>query len=275
MYTAFVLYPLANAVWLSFFEWNGIGEKEGVGLENYADALSGGSGVPDAFVNAAILACFFAVCPIALALAVTAALARVPVRGLNGLGAILFMPQVIAPVVVGVSWVTILDLGGPVNDFLRLIGLGGIARAWLGDYTWALPSLGIVGTWATFGLCMVLFISGVQQIPRSLFEAARVEGAGPLREFRTVTLPGIRNQLAIAMTLTIMSALRTFDLVWVTTKGGPGNETLVPSVFIYLRAFVTGAVGSAAAVAILLTVLILVITLLITRFVESGTDRDR
>ena len=272
LYLTFVLFPLLNGLWISFFSWDGVDPRRWVGLGNYKQLFTS-SLVLHAFEHAAILAGFFCFFPIALALAIVAALARVPVRALHFLRAVLFLPAVVAPVVVGVSWISILDIEGPINGALRAVGLGLLARAWLGEYNWALPSIGVIGTWATFGLVMVLLISGMEQIPRSLFEAARVDGVGPVREFFAVTLPGLRNQLAIALTLTVIGALRTFDLVYVTTKGGPGNSTIVPSYLIYSDAFVTGQVGLAAATAIVLTAIILVLALLITKFVESGGDR--
>ena len=94
-----------------------------------------------------------------------------------------------------------------------------------------------------FGLCMVLFLAGIQKIPLSLYEAARVDGAGPVREFFAVTLPGLRSELAVALTLTTIMALRSFDLVYVATNGGPGSSTTVPGVLVYRNAFSNGAVG--------------------------------
>ena len=121
-----------------------------------------------------------------------------------------------------------------------------------------------------FGLCLVLFLAGIQKIPTSLYEAARVDGAGRVREFFAVTLPGLRGELAVALTLTTILALRTFDLIYITTAGGPGTSTTVPSVLVYQNAFASGRVGLAAAVAVVLTAMIFVVAFAITRVV----DRD-
>ena len=94
-----------------------------------------------------------------------------------------------------------------------------------------------------FGLCLVLFLAGIQKIPHTLYEAARVDGAGRVREFFAVTLPGLRGELAVALTLTTIMALRTFDLIYVSTTGGPGTSTTVPSVLVYQNAFANGRVG--------------------------------
>ena len=94
-----------------------------------------------------------------------------------------------------------------------------------------------------YGLAMVLFTAGVQKIPPSLYDAARVDGAGPVREFLAVTLPGLRGEIAVALTLTTITALRNFDLVYITTGGGPGDATSVPALEVYDRAFQSGQVG--------------------------------
>ena len=111
----------------------------------------------------------------------------------------------------------------------------------------------------------MLFLSGVANIQPELFEAARIDGAGPVGEFFSITLPALRGQIAVALTLTVVAALKTFDLVYITTRGGPGTSTTLPAFEAYNRAFNTGKVGSAAAVAILLTAIILIVTVLIQK----------
>lgn len=182
----------------------------------------------------------------------------------------IFLPQVLTSVVVAVLWKQLYGPSGPINSSLRAIGLDAVARDWLGDFTWALPALGVIGTWTTLGLCMVLFVSGTAAIPTTLYDAARVDGAGAVREFFSVTLPSLRGQLAVALTLTITGALRTFDLVWLTTRGGPGTETITPAVLLYVKAFSVGDVGAAAAIGVVLAVVSLGISLAIVRFSERG-----
>ena len=165
-------------------------------------------------------------------------MSRTRVRGLALFRTVLFLPQVIALVVVAVMWRMIYEPdGGLINEGLRAIGLGGLAQNWLGSFSLALPSVGLIGTWVMYGLAMVLFTAGVQKIPQSLYDAARMDGAGPVREFFAVTLPGLRNEIAVALTLTTIQALRSFDLVYITTGGGPGDSTTVPAFEVYNRAF--------------------------------------
>ena len=270
VFAAFVLYPLGHAAWLSLWEWDGVTPGSWVGLDNYADVVSD-PGLRSAFGHALVLIAFYALLPVAIGLLLAGVLARVRVRGLAFFRTVIFLPQVIALVVVAVMWRMIYDpQNGALNEGLRAVGLGSLAQNWLGDFDRALPSVGLIGTWVMYGLAMVLLTAGVQKIPPSLFDAARVDGAGPVREFFAVTLPALRGETAVALTLTTIAALRNFDLVYITTKGGPGDATSVPAFQVYSRAFETGQVGSAAAVGMTLTAVIFALTFAINRVAERG-----
>ncbi|QKV97400.1 sugar ABC transporter permease [Streptomyces sp. NA02950] len=268
VYAVFLLYPFGQSVWLSFVHWDGLTVATPAGFDNYRDLFSDPS-LRAPFAHALLLLVFYSALPVAIGLLLAAVMSRVRVRGMTFFRTVLFLPQVLALIVVGVAWRSILAPDGLLNDTLRAVGLGSLARPWLGDYTWALPAVGVVGTWVGTGLCMILFLAGAQRIPRELYEAARIDGAGPVREFRTVTLPGLRPQIAVALTLTIIAGLRNFDLIYITTSGGPGNATSVPAYEVYHRAFETNQVGSAAAVGVALTVLIFVLTVTVSRLVEG------
>jgi raffinose/stachyose/melibiose transport system permease protein len=269
LFGTFVLAPFAHTIWLSFFDWDGVTIGTWVGLANYEEMFQEGV-VRSSFVNTLVLIGFFAVLPIAAGLVIATALTRTRVRGMTAYRTIIFLPQVVSMVAVAVIWRWLYFEDGPINSVLRSAGLGGLARTWLGDYTWALPAIGLVGGWALIGLVMVLFLAGMQQIPGSLYDAARVDGAGPIREFFSVTLPGLRGVIAVAATLTVVTALRSFDVVFVMTRGGPGTSTQVPGMQIYNRAFQTGQVGSACAIAVVLAVLVFVVTVGINRYAERG-----
>lgn len=273
VFTAFVLVPLGRAVWLSLYNWDGVTPGTWAGLANYGDVVSD----PDlrqAFLHSLILLFFYALLPVGIGLLLAGLLARARVRGLTAMRTILFLPQVIAMVVVAVMWRMIYDPeSGALNEILRAVGLGSLAQSWLGDFDLALPAVGLIGTWVWFGLAMVLLTAGVQKIPQSLYDAARVDGAGVVREFVAVTLPALRGEIEVALTLTTIAALRNFDLIYITTKGGPGHATSVPAFQVYDRAFESGRVGSAAAVGITLTAIIFVISFGINRVAERGGSR--
>jgi raffinose/stachyose/melibiose transport system permease protein len=198
-------------------------------------------------------------------------MSRTTLRGAGFFRTVLFLPQVIAMTVVAIAWNDIYAPQGVLNDVLRAVGLDGLTRAWLGESGTALAAVGVVGTWVGTGLCVVLFLAGLSKVPRELYEAARLDGAGPVSEFLAVSLPAVRGEIAVALTLTIVAALRTFDLVYILTPGGgPGNSTTVPSYEVYYRSFERGQVGTGVTIALLLTAVILLLTVLVNRFAERA-----
>jgi raffinose/stachyose/melibiose transport system permease protein len=252
LFAVFVLTPLGRAGWISLFEWDGVTTGTWVGLDNY-QAVFTEADLRRAFWHSAVLLVFYAVLPVAIGLLLAGAASRTRVRGLTALRTIIFLPQVIALVVVAVTWRLIYQPTG-----------------WLGDFGLALPAVGLIGTWVAYGLCFVLFMAGVQKVPRSLYDAARVDGAGPVREFFAVTVPALRGEIAVALTLTTIAGLRNFDVVYLTTAGGPGDATSVPALEVYERAFRAGEVGSAAAVGVCLAAVIFALSLAINQVADRA-----
>jgi raffinose/stachyose/melibiose transport system permease protein len=271
LYALVVIVPVGQGVWLSFFHWNGVTAATWAGLSNYTGFLS------DPTLRAAVehtlyFILFYSLLPIALGLLSAAHTSYKGVRGAGTFRAVIFLPQVVTPAVIAVVWSRIYEPGGPVNDLLTILGLGSLTRGWLGDFTWALPALGLAGTWAAFGLCMVMFVSSMQAIPTELYDAVRVDGAGPIREFFTVTLPNLRGPMSVVLALTMIGAIRLFDLVWLTTKGGPGISTITPTVVLYERAFANPDVGSAAAIGVIMSLVSLLIVLVIVKVAEGRPE---
>jgi raffinose/stachyose/melibiose transport system permease protein len=267
-YVVVVLVPAGQGVWLSFWHWNGITKATWAGFSNYSGFFTDPT-LRQALEHTLVFILFFSVLPIVLGLLSAALTSRKEVRGAGFYRWVIFLPQLLTPAVTAVVWKRIYAPNGPVNIVLRDLGLGSIARGWLGDYTWALPALGLAGTWAAFGLCMVLFVSGTQAIPTELYDAARVDGAGAVREFFTVTLPGLRGQLAVALTLSALGALRVFDIVWLTTRGGPGVSTITPTIILYERAFTNPDIGAASAIGVILAVVSLAVALCVVKLSEE------
>ena len=272
VYGAFMLFPLIRAAQFSLYDWPGFGPSTFVGLGNYVDLL-GDERFLAAIQHALILIIFYSILPLIVGLVLAAILRRGQVRGLGFFRVAIFMPQVIALVVVAVAWHQIYSPRGILNDGLAAIGLGHLARGWLGDPNLALPAVGMIGFWLQTGLVMLLLLAGMGRIPGDLFEAARLDGAGPVSEFFAIPLPRVRGEITTALVLTIIAALKTFDLVYVTTSGGPGTATTVPSYEVYNRAFNLKMVGSASAVAIVLTILVFVINVAISRIGEEKVVR--
>ena len=270
MYLLFVLAPFIHTIYLSFFSWDGIGPSTFVGLDNYKEIWKS-SVFRSSFVHSIVLIIFYAVIPLVLALLLVSIMNRSRIRGLTFYRTALFLPYIVAPTAVAVIWRWLLAPEGPINSILNAIGLGSLTRPWLGDFTFALPSVGLVGTWVMSGLVLVLLLAGVQKIPTSLYEAARIDGAGAWWEFWAVTLPGLRYEIAVVLVLTVTAALRNFDIIYVMTSCGPGTSTVVPSYLVYQQAFVVGELGAAAAIGFVLALMISLINYLIGRIGGTAT----
>lgn len=264
LFALVILVPIGYGVWISLWNWDGVSQATFVGLGNYVNAITDPT-VASAAFHSIVLVLFYSAIPICIGLVLTGVIARHPLRLMGMWRVFLFLPQVLSVVVVGVAWQWLLQSDGPVNELLRLVGLGDLTRVWLGDFTWALPSEGAIGTWLMSGLCMVLFLSGAQHIDTELYDAAAIDGAGAIREFFTVTVPGLRRVIVVAGILTFAVSLNNFALIWVTTEGGPGNQTQVASTLIYTRAFVLQELGAASALAVILGIIVLAISGAISR----------
>ncbi|QFQ29278.1 ABC transporter permease subunit [Janibacter melonis] len=264
VYGAFALYPLLRACWISLYDWDGLSVGSWAGLSNYTEVLTD-ERLRAALLHALVLMVFYAVLPLLIGLVLAGIMHRSRVRGLGFFRTVVFLPQVVAMVVIAVAWRRVYASEGSLNSLLSAIGLDSLTRGWLGDYTFALPSVGVIGTWFETGLVTVLLLAGLSQVPKDLYEAARLDGAGPIREFLAVSLPSIRGEIAVALTLTVIASLKTFDLIFMTTKGGPGHSTTVPSYEVYRQGFEQGAVGLASAVGVVLTLIIFAISFVITR----------
>lgn len=265
MYAVFVLVPLLMSIQYSFFRWDGIGPMTWVGLNNYATVLE----VPDllgTIFNAFRLVVFFSFIPVSLGLVVASVIHRVATGRLGEIArTVLFLPQVIPLVAAGIIWGWLLAYPGLINQVLRAIGLGAITRAWLGDFDWALPAVGFIGIWVLLGFCTVLLWTGMTRLDSALYESARIDGAGWLAEFVNITVPLLRHEIGVCLTVTVIAALAAFDIVYVSTAGGPGNSTAVPGIQIYILAFTQQRIGLASALAVMLMVMVLVVILPLQR----------
>jgi raffinose/stachyose/melibiose transport system permease protein len=271
-YAVFVLWPVVQTFRYSLYRWDGVGPRTWAGLANYRSVVSDPE-LADALVHAFELIVFFSAIPVALGLVVANVMRRVASRRMSATArAVLFLPQVVPLVAAGIAWSWMLASDGVVNQTLGAIGLGGLRRAWLGDFSMALPAVGVIGAWVLLGLCTVLLLVGMSKIDESLYEAAQLDGCGRLREFVSITLPGVRQEIAVCVTITAIAALSAFDIVFISTRGGPGEATMVPGLKIYQLAFFNREVGLASALAVVLMVLVLLCIAPIQWFARRGSE---
>jgi raffinose/stachyose/melibiose transport system permease protein len=269
VYAVFVLRPLLMTVEYSLFSWDGIGPSKWVGLDNYSRVFTD----PDlvkTIANAFKLIVFFSAIPVLLGLAIASTIRQIATSRLAlAARTVVFLPQVIPLVAAGIAWSWMLSTTGIVNQVLRAIGLGGLTHDWLGDFSTALPAVGVIGAWVLLGLCTLLLLAGMSKIDPALYEAARMDGAGPFREFRHITLPSLRQEIGVCVTVTVIAALASFDIIYISTQGGPGNTTMVPGLEIYYLAFAEREVGLASALSVVLIALVLVCIMPIQRLTRE------
>jgi len=259
LFTAFSFLPLIYAIYISLHDWGLIGEPGFIGMRNYLrlwqDPLFW-----RALANTLLYAA--GTVPTAMAAGLLLALAlnrRLPGRAL--LRGLYFLPLVVSAVATGTiaAWM-FNDNYGVINAII--VRLGGSRVAWLSSPFWALPSLVLTTLWVRVGFCMVVYLAALQSIPRMYYEAARIDGASPLRQFRHVTLPLLKPATFLLLVLSIIYSFHVFDLIYVMTGGGPGFSTTMLVQYIFRSAFVTSEMGYASAVGVALYGLILGFTIL-------------
>lgn len=265
MYAIFVLVPFVLTIFYSFNRWNGVGPMTWVGLKNYVTVFQ----VPDLIAtiyHAFLLIVWFSFIPVGLGLITASVINRVATGRFGEIArTVLFLPYIIALVAAGIIWGWLFSLSGLVNQFLRIIGLGSITRAWLGDFNWALSAVGVIGIWVLLGFCTVLLSTAISKVDPALYESARIDGSTWFKEFVGITIPLLKQEIAVCLTVTVILALATFDIVYVATAGGPGNATSVPGLQIFILAFAQRDIGLASALAVMLIIFVLVVILPIQR----------
>lgn len=264
VYAVFLLLPLLASLGISFTEWDGTSLPVFTGVSNYLRMFSD----PVFWIalgNNAILMLFYTLLPISIGLLLCSFLYDTRNNSERSLLRILFfLPYIMPMAVLGVVWRWLYNPAfGPIDQVLRAIGLPQLAMSWLGDFTWALPAVGLVATWYFFGFCLVLFMAGLQRMDPSLLEAADLDGSSRRQKFMRITLPGLRPEVRIALLLTVIASLKAFDLVYVMTQGGPGTSTMVTNIFMYKQGFDLHYFGYASSVAVFSMLIVLGINYLI------------
>jgi ABC-type sugar transport system permease subunit len=256
LYLVFVVGPVLMAAGLSLFRWDGVGAARFVGLGNYARALFGDPIFLRSFANNALYIAITLVVEVGFGLLFAGALqARLPLASFWR--ALFFSPMVLSLVVVGLLWSFVLNPDfGLLNAALRSLGLGGDARAWLGEEATALPVVSLVSGWRYAGFYMALFAAGLRRIPGEVLEAGRLDGAGEVTLFGRVTLPLLAPVTAVAVLLCVTGGFQAFDLFFVMTSGAPFHSTEIPALWMIKKAFDRQSLGYGAALGVILTLVV-------------------
>jgi raffinose/stachyose/melibiose transport system permease protein len=263
LYALFLLYPIVQSARYSLYEWNGFGPLENfVGLQNFQDVFAD-QRFRDALTHNGIIVVLSLLLQLPAALAL-AMLLNAKIKGRAVMRTIFFAPYVLSEVVTGVVWRQILRPDGLLDQSLEGVGLGSWIQGWLSDPDVVLYSLFFIISWKYFGFHMILMLAGLQQIPDELMEAAAIDGASAWKRFRHVTLPLLMPTVRVSVFLSVIGALQLFDIVWVTTKGGPIGASSTMSTYLYDR-FRDSRFGYASATSIVIFSLSLVVALLYQR----------
>ncbi|QWF83646.1 carbohydrate ABC transporter permease [Amycolatopsis sp. CA-230715] len=271
----FVVVPALLALAVGLFDVDGFGNIKFAGLQNFR-LMAGDSVLWKSFGVTALYTVLFV--PVAFGVSLgLALLVRDHFPGIGAVRAALFLPNVISLVVIGLLWQFLLtDKTGIVSRILGPLGLGDVS--WLGDPALALITLVLISVWFLAGYQMLIFLAGLQDVPRELYDAATVDGAGAWRKFRHVTWPALRPTsffVLVTSTVNAVTGLQAFDLVFVTTKGGPANATSTIVFYAYQQAFQFGRFGYAAAICAIVVAALIVITGILFALTRGGRfDED-
>jgi raffinose/stachyose/melibiose transport system permease protein len=277
---AVIIVPLVMTVYTSFTRWNGVGDQTWIGFDNYT-RLFADHNFWASFGHILLLILAMAVVPTLLGLVLAAVLFDYIAKKFSNRWASVFrsgfyLPQVIPVAVTGIVWGWILHPDyGALNKVLDAIGLGGLAENWLGDPKYALYSVMAIMVWIQLGYPIVLFMSGLQRIDPSLYEAADLDGATWWQRFRKITVHLIRPEFYVVLVTTTIAALKIFGQIFVLTRGGPSNATLVPSYFAYKNFFQQAQVGYGSAISTVLTVIIVILAFVFLRLQNRAERTSR
>jgi raffinose/stachyose/melibiose transport system permease protein len=269
VYAFVTLYPSLAGVYYAFTDWTGIGGKSFVGLDNFSELFSddrASGSLRNTLLLTVAVVMFQTGIGLLLALGVHA-----KIRSRLILRVIFFAPVVVSPVMVAFLWKYIYnpqpDAG--LNGLLGTVGLGGLRHDWLGDPSFALWSIVAMVVWQYAGYSMVIFLAGLEGIPRELNEAAMIDGAGAFGRFRYITWPLLAPALTVNVMLSTIGGLKLFDQVFAATNGGPGYSTETLSTVLYKEAFVYGHFGYSTAIALVLALFVAAVSLVQIHYLRS------
>ncbi len=256
LYAIFVGYPIVNTIFLSLFRWNQIGiQKVWIGIQNYRQ-LFRDANFYLSLVNTAKWTALTLLIPVLIGflLAVFLTSGRAYLSGV--IRSLFFLPITMSLITIGIMFSLILNpVFGAFNTTLHAIGLGFLAHDWLGDPNTALYTLIFTFAWSYLGLPLTMFFAGIKQIPEELFDATKIEGANILQNLRFVTVPLLRPVFTIVVVLAVINSVRSFDLVFAMTRGGPFGQTTVLGYYMYTQAFLAYRYGYGASVSVVLLVI--------------------
>lgn len=273
LYLVFAILPILQSFYFSLMEWDGFSDMKFVGLDNFVrlfqEPLFWNSVKNNIYV---VMASVFGQVPIALFLAL---LLNRKIKGLKIFRTIGFLPVVLSTVVISLTWGLIFNSeNGMINELLRTIGLGGLAQNWLGDTKWAMISVSFVIIWQFVGLYLIIFLAALQNVPEEVLEAAKIDGASEWTTTWKITVPMIWDTIIVAVILCISGSLKTFDLIYVMTHGGPAHSTDVMALYMFNETFSKLQYGYGSAVSVFIFFFSLTLIFIVTKLLGKRMIKD-
>jgi raffinose/stachyose/melibiose transport system permease protein len=258
-YLVFLVYPSVSATFYSLTDWDGITYSY-IGLENYKEMMDD-TNIKTAFVNTLIYAFSITIIQNTLGLLLALVLDR-KMRMVSVMRTLFFMPVIFSSLVIGYVWGYMLEPNiGVVNHILGALNLDFLKQDWLGNPKYGIAMIILVTVWQFMGYSMVIFLAGLQGIPKDMYESASIEGAGSFARFKYITFPLLASSFTVNILLTTIGCLKLFDQIYAMTKGGPGYSTQSVATMIYTIGFGSGGQwGYGTAISIVLFVFILIFT---------------
>jgi multiple sugar transport system permease protein len=277
LFAVFVAAPAVFGLWISLTNWSPFRVSQSfVGLKNYIDLFTPGSATSGDFWQSMSATAIFTVASVPLLLVIPlliAVLLNRAIRGGTVFRAVFFAPYVLGVAVIGVIWRYLLDTqSGIVNHVLGMLGLPDNIP-WTVDVPWAWISLVGVTVWWTLGFNTVIILAGLKGINNDLYEAAALDGAGAVRQFFSVTLPGLRQVMTFVVTVTILASANMFGQSYLLTKGGPGNQTRTAIVYISDQGLSQNNMAAASAMSYVLFVFLAIISIVNFRLQRERSER--
>ena len=273
LFCGVLIAPIGASAYFSLFDWNGFGEKIYIGFSNYKELFTSDAiGFLKALRNSLLLAALSVGLQLPLALALALALGK-KIRGERAFLSVYFMPVLISTVVIGQLWLKIYNPSyGILNIFLRSVGLESWTRIWLGTKETALGAVLVPTLWQYVGYHMLLLYAGVKSVPPELREAAMLDGASDGQVNRFIVLPYIKPIIRISVIFAVTGSLKSFDLIYVLTNGGPLHATEVPSTLMINMLFLRNRYGMGSTIAVMLIVLCFGFALLINVLFKESEE---
>jgi ABC-type sugar transport system permease subunit len=259
IYSIIIIFPFMQSLYLSLTNWNGLSpEYDFIGLDNFKRAFTDPN-FSGAILHNLIWVIIFLIVPTSSGLFLAVLLDK-GIPGSTFFKSVIYLPMIFSYVIIGMIWNFIYEPRmGILNLFIRIMGQPDWNFAWLAQAKTALLAIIVEASWQHTGLCMVLYLAGLSGVRQDLLEAARIDGANPIQLFFHVVIPQLKNSTIVVISLTVINSLKNFDLVFITTKGGPFRSSEVLTTFMYKESFWNYQMGYGSAIASVLFFIVFIV----------------